>query len=166
MCSPFRCECCVLGRGRDARLLAVVRSADKGITPQHRCSGDGRNAALASRICWSKSCETMTSAPLERDRAPVPDSLRADLHRPVTKGGYQPMADLIEQGQCGGNWRGSRSGMQLQPNGISGEAAAEQAGPDDRIPSAKCSRTELFAPNTTATNPPNGHKTPPPRMAI
>ena len=40
----------------------MVRSADKGVTHQHRGSGDGRNAAMASRIRWNKSCETMTLA--------------------------------------------------------------------------------------------------------
>jgi hypothetical protein len=40
----------------------MVHLTGKGIPPQHRGSGDGRNAAMASRICWNKSCETMTSA--------------------------------------------------------------------------------------------------------
>ena len=29
---------------------------------QHRAGGNGRNAAMASRICWNKPRETMTSA--------------------------------------------------------------------------------------------------------
>jgi len=71
---------------------------------------------------------------LERDRSPVPDDLRAHLHQPVTEGCHRPMADLIGQGRFAeeiGEVVGQ--GIQLQPHGIGGEAAAGQAGLDDRV---------------------------------
>jgi hypothetical protein len=51
-----------------------------GLTPQNRVDGKGRSAPMASSTCWNTPREIMTSAYLERDRAPVPDDFRAGLH--------------------------------------------------------------------------------------
>jgi hypothetical protein len=62
MCSRFRCEFRAPCRHQDAPLLLTAQPAGLDTTPQHRAGGNGRNAAMASRICWNRSRDTMTSA--------------------------------------------------------------------------------------------------------
>ena len=62
LCSPFRRESLALGRYQDTPLLSAARLTDHATIPQHRAGGHGRNAAMASSICWNSPRETMTSA--------------------------------------------------------------------------------------------------------
>ena len=58
----------------------------------------------------------------------------ADLHQPLAQRGHRPLLDFVGQRQSAQEVAeivGQR--VQLQPNGIGGEAAAGQPGPGDGV---------------------------------
>lgn len=87
-------------------------------------------AATAGAPWWRRvSVRTARAAPsprpLEGDRAPVADDLRADFHQPIPQRCLRPVADRLGQHQGAqevGQVVGQR--VQLQPHGIGGEASS------------------------------------------